>query len=518
MNTRINSTAKFTRPLINTSFALVASFTPILAADWPTNPETPLIVGHAEGSFGPRISIATTDDQANWISWQDSFCQGSLRIQRASLFGDLLAPIGVEIQDDPTCGFTLPPILSTHNNAAIVTRAQSGLDEFPLHNINDSGSSDWISSFSPQDPTGLRIANSIKLASDDTLVVSSHTRTVRADRLDAQGNQVWESPCEFENNTSSNFRIFSVVPETSGGAYIFYDSHLSYTKNIYCMRITPQGQPAWESPIRTTDFFEGVTSSRHTDPVAVSDSAGGAILIWTKGFETATTPAPLLMQQINSDGSLTFPLQGVRVSLDPNRQFNPKIQTEPVSGDLIITWRDGQSQNMTLNAQRISTTGTRIWGDTGLSIQLIDPINEHFDTLWHNDQLAVAVADKSGVHIHTIDPSGTQSATPWILSTAGPATDIRIAKSETGIVGVWQVEGPENNDLVVAQRINPDGSLGKPICDPDINQDNQLNFFDVSAFLSAFAGSDPIADFNNDLEFNFFDISEFLSAFTAGCP
>jgi len=56
-------------------------------------------------------------------------------------------------------------------------------------------------------------------------------------------------------------------------------------------------------------------------------------------------------------------------------------------------------------------------------------------------------------------------------------------------------------------------------CSPaDLNQDGVLNFFDVSAFLSAFAAQDPIADFSNDGVFNFFDVSAFLSAFAAGCP
>lgn len=41
---------------------------------------------------------------------------------------------------------------------------------------------------------------------------------------------------------------------------------------------------------------------------------------------------------------------------------------------------------------------------------------------------------------------------------------------------------------------------------------------DVSAFLSAFNASDPLADLNNDGQFNFFDVSIFLSLFNAGCP
>ncbi len=56
------------------------------------------------------------------------------------------------------------------------------------------------------------------------------------------------------------------------------------------------------------------------------------------------------------------------------------------------------------------------------------------------------------------------------------------------------------------------------ICPPDINNDSELNFFDVSAFLAAFAAADPIADFTGDGAWNFFDVSAFLSAFADGCP
>ena len=46
----------------------------------------------------------------------------------------------------------------------------------------------------------------------------------------------------------------------------------------------------------------------------------------------------------------------------------------------------------------------------------------------------------------------------------------------------------------------------------------QLNFFDISAFLSALSSGDPSADINNDGDLNFFDISDFLGVFGQGCP
>jgi len=55
-------------------------------------------------------------------------------------------------------------------------------------------------------------------------------------------------------------------------------------------------------------------------------------------------------------------------------------------------------------------------------------------------------------------------------------------------------------------------------CPPDLTNDGSLDFFDVSAFLTAYAANDPVADFNADGSFNFFDVSAFLVAYIAGCP
>lgn len=56
------------------------------------------------------------------------------------------------------------------------------------------------------------------------------------------------------------------------------------------------------------------------------------------------------------------------------------------------------------------------------------------------------------------------------------------------------------------------------LCTPDVTGDGSLDFFDVSAFLTAYAANDPAADFNADGSFNFFDVSAFLVAYLAGCP
>lgn len=54
-------------------------------------------------------------------------------------------------------------------------------------------------------------------------------------------------------------------------------------------------------------------------------------------------------------------------------------------------------------------------------------------------------------------------------------------------------------------------------CLADFTGNGILDFFDVSAFLTAFNNNDPIADLNGDSIFNFFDVSTFLTAFSQGC-
>ena len=63
------------------------------------------------------------------------------------------------------------------------------------------------------------------------------------------------------------------------------------------------------------------------------------------------------------------------------------------------------------------------------------------------------------------------------------------------------------------------GLVGSVGCSPaDFNADGVLDFFDVSAFLTAFSSMDAAADMNSDGVYDFFDVSEFLSIFSDGCP
>jgi len=105
----------------------------------------------------------------------------------------------------------------------------------------------------------------------------------------------------------------------------------------------------------------------------------------------------------------------------------------------------------------------------------------------------------------TIDGGGTSSTTGGSFDLAGtigqPDAGVTMSGGNFSLTGGFWA-----------------GVNNAPSCAPDLTGDGALNFFDISAFLSAFGVLDPVADFNNDGAFNFFDISAFLVAFSAGCP
>lgn len=126
---------------------------------------------------------------------------------------------------------------------------------------------------------------------------------------------------------------------------------------------------------------------------------------------------------------------------------------------------------------------------------------EFYETL---DTVGPNNADSIGGWIHSVlqldafGPGSSMMRVRFIVTDQGAGSVI-----EAGIDGVT-ISGLECENVVA--------------CPADLNNDEELDFFDVSLFLIAFGNSDPLADFDGDGQFDFFDVSAFLIAFSAGCP
>ncbi len=93
----------------------------------------------------------------------------------------------------------------------------------------------------------------------------------------------------------------------------------------------------------------------------------------------------------------------------------------------------------------------------------------------------------------------------------------RLANAFLGAMSLDSADGEASPSA--ADRVVLAGLVGPTGCGvADFTGDGALNFFDVSAFLTAFGDMDSAADINDDNALNFFDVSDFLGAFAAGCP
>jgi hypothetical protein len=137
------------------------------------------------------------------------------------------------------------------------------------------------------------------------------------------------------------------------------------------------------------------------------------------------------------------------------------------------------------------------------------------------DIFQVFVSDDDGANyvlVETVGPSGAGTSGGWIQTGFNVADFVNL----TSTVRVKFVASDLGDGSIVEAGIDDVQILGvscsSDTCPADINGDGALDFFDVSAFLSAYNAQDPAADFNGDGMFSFFDVSAFLNSFNAGCP
>lgn len=484
-------------------------------ADWPNSADTPLLIGPAQGPGDERHAMVVSEDGAVWVAWQEPFCVGDLRLQRVSRLGQVLAPGGIAAQPDPTCGAVLRPDLVARGADVVLARASADVRIDPVQRFDGDGVLLWENTWPGDEAQTMQGLSG--LSNGDLLMVSRTFFDFYVDRLDDAGNAVWSGPLVFNPGTPSA-ALDDVVSDGGDGAFLFWSWHTTYRKTMRVARVTPEGELAF-APVPPMELGELEGFSRHTPPAFASDGAGGAYIVWTEGAEQSLTPMPMRMQRVSGDGSLAFPIEGLRVSLGTDRQYDPAVQVDASSGDLFIVWRDGLPGDQTVRAQRMSPEGDRLWGDEGVAVSDVDALYGRFAALWREDTLTIPMTGPNGVRVFRVDAGGVVSPDAVLISPATTTRAIRAANVDDGTVVVWQSATSTDTNLY-AQRLNDDGRLGDPACSAAdfVEPFGELNFFDVAEFLEAFSLMEERADIVHDGAFNIFDLLAYLTAFEQGCP
>ena len=201
----------------------------------------------------------------------------------------------------------------------------------------------------------------------------------------------------------------TIATDGAGGAIIAWiDWRFEFESDVYAQRINALGSSQWPvGGVALCGTFEDQGNAE-----IASDDCGGAIVAW---HDWGGNGLDIVAQRVNSAGSPLWPVNGVFVCNGTGTQFLPTIVSDGACG-AIITWED-QSQGIhdaDVYAGRINSSGTVLWGSTGVSISAAA----------NNQSRPVVATDKSGgaviawaderngtsnldIFAHRIGPAGT---------------------------------------------------------------------------------------------------------------
>lgn len=263
--------------------------------------------------------------------------------------------------------------------------------------------------------------------------------------------------------------------------------------------------------------FDLATANYGSDTVSILENRGSSVGVWlgfepTANIDVGSAPLIIFARDLDEEKDLDI------VTYNQADQ-SMSILLQANEGAANLGGAFAPSASIPLGGTPLSGT---FWdadndGDPDPAFVMINTEGNRVVRLFRN--LAVENSednpDATGLSFVFDEDIGEGDGPLLILSgqlNADEGLDLAIIGSNTG-----------GGLLLPEQRTGPDSSNGRVYlstlsCLSDLNGDGELDFFDISSFLSAFAANDPVADFSNDGEFDFFDISAFLTVFAAGCP
>ena len=183
-----------------------------------------------------------------------------------------------------------------------------------------------------------------------------------AQHLGAAGNALWQ-----ENGvpvcTAAGSKLPRIVPDGAGGGIIVWrDPRRSSDYDIYAQRVSGAGEMLW----RRDGIAVCTAAGAKWWPIAVSDGAGGAIVLWRDYRDGSSYDT--YAQRIDPSGRALWKKNGALVCAgDYNERYHEMIPDG--AGGAIVSWYEERlSGTYDIHAQRISPLGKPLWKTAGVVV------------------------------------------------------------------------------------------------------------------------------------------------------
>jgi hypothetical protein len=233
----------------------------------------------------------------------------------------------------------------------------------------------------------------------------------------------------------------STISDGSGGAIIAWQNN----KGIYVQHINLLGNVLWQKGgflVANTKEIADPFILTQTDFTMVTDGAGGAIIAWAGGSPSQTkinstayfSPLTIYVQRITAEGKIMW--NQTPVSTGDNWEMIPDGE-----GGVIIAWDNFKPFSEALHddylcLQKISSNGSMLWGNTGLTLVKSSPFH------------LVTGVEISGANSRSVDRSyPTYTGTQDIVSDGAD-----------GVIVIWDEEEGSGANQAYAQRVDSQGN------------------------------------------------------------
>lgn len=525
---------------------LATSQAPMALAQFSDDPAVNLAVAdRSNAQVQPKIRVAA--DGSMYVAWFDNASGGyDVYLQRLSASGEeIWKHNGVLVADRSVSSTQDYDLRVDADGNAILTfnDDRSGSDQITVAKVTPDGAMAWgDAGVTVSSGTAFKGSPKIAVLSDGSLISGwSENGGSTLQFLSAAGELVGVAHAIAEAGHQSTLCDLQAGED---GTFIalwtrsFTTSFLS-SKYLYSQKFDASFAEQWPvTPGATAVVVYGPTGAPYGPqggsvqngyfPTFLPDGDGGAVYGW---YETAG-PRTSYVQRIDSDGNLLFQAHGLPVTTETPGfiKVSAGLSYDAATQDIFLAWSETNSSTQSeyaLAAQKITSEGELAWTEFGTTVIPSNSNQTSFvQTIAHDGGCYVAAFDARSAltGVVVVGRIGTDGELAWKSGTVlagsrdtGKAR-LDVAGSASGEALLVWTDGDFSEGDVLAQNVNPDGTLGgMPACAADFNADDAVNSQDFFDFLTAFFAQAPAADFNGDAVVNSQDFFDFLTAFFAGC-
>jgi hypothetical protein len=308
---------------------------------------------------------------------------------------------------------------------------------------------------------------------------------IYSQRISAGGSVLWGAGGCAVSITSADKLVPQLSSVDTGGAIITWEDYRTSGSggDIYAQRIDGNGAPQWVA----NGVAVSAKSNDQVNPLLVSDSQGGAIIVWNDYRNAATGRGEanggnsnIYAQRVDAAGNMLWSADGVAVASSAlTNQYNQQIISDAAGGALVV-WEDNRASSdgsvVQIWAQRLLPDGTsgfglvdgvRVSQATGnidmRNPQLIpdgSPGAQGAFIVWQDNRNS---ANGTDIYAQRIAANGSRV---WTVTDTAVSTAVKdqlfpkiISDNNGGAIIAWEDFRSGTQSEIYAQRINGNGTL-----------------------------------------------------------